>query len=179
MRRSIIYIVICLLAALVPLLPVRSKPASAASGLAFPGWPQQFEGATLQPLVLSEREQRFSGGFPGRIGRFSDGRREIIIRWVTEATRKLHPASDCFEATGFKMQPLPIYVDERGLLWSSFVATRGNERLRVYERIYTDSPDSSAVHGQSWPDVSSWYWAAVREQSVGPWWAVTVAEREK
>lgn len=138
----------------------------------FPGWPQQFEGETLQALSLSEREQRFSDGFPGRIGRFTDGKREVIIRWVTEPTRKLHPASHCFEGTGFQTQPLPIHVDEYGSLWSSFLATRGIEKLRVYERIYNEN-------GQSWPDVSAWYWTAIRQHTSGPWWAVTIAEKEK
>ncbi len=159
-------------AALIPMLPLGSGHSPAATqGVAFPGWPAQLEGRELKPLPLTERELRFGEDFPGKIGRFTDGRTEVIVRWVTEATRKLHPASDCFEGIGFRVQPLPLHVDEHGSRWSSFTATRGNERLRVRERIYAGT-------GESWSDVSSWYWAALRETSAGPWWAITIAEAE-
>lgn len=172
MRRAIIYVIACALAALVPFLPAQSKQSEAATnGIAFSGWPTSFEGRALMALPLSEREQRFGNDFPGRVARFTDGRREVIIRWVTEATRKLHPASDCFEATGYRVHPLPLRVDESGIRWGSFTATRGDEKLRVYERIYAES-------GESWTDASSWYWAAIGGRSAGPWWAVTVAEKE-
>jgi hypothetical protein len=170
MRRIALYLAICALAALMPLLPMQSKRSqSAIPKVAFNGWPATLDGEVLRSLPLTERELRFGGDFPGQVGRFTDGKREVIIRWVTEATRKLHPASDCFEGIGFRTRPLPLHIDGNGSLWSSFIATRGNERLRVRERIYTDT-------GESWPDVSSWYWAASRESSDGPWWAVTVAE---
>jgi DMSO/TMAO reductase YedYZ molybdopterin-dependent catalytic subunit len=172
MRQTALYLTICTLAALIPLLPMQSKKAPGAiPRMAFKGWPETLDGQVLRPLPLTERELQFGGDFPGQIGRFTDGRREVIIRWVTEATRKLHPASDCFEGIGFRVRPLPLHVDGDGSLWSSFLATRGNERLRVRERIYTDS-------SESWTDVSSWYWAAARESSAGPWWAVTIAESE-
>lgn len=168
MRSTAFYLVACLLAALVPWLPIKSKPQGVGDEVAFPGWPTHFEGRVLTSLPLSKRELRFSGDFPGRIARFTDGRREIIIRWVTEATRKLHPASDCFEGVGYSVSPLPLRVDEAGQRWGSFTAVRQNEKLRVIERIYRDS-------GDSWTDVSAWYWAA-GEQDTGTWWAVTVAE---
>lgn len=172
MLRTVLYLIACTAAALMPLLTVQPvQQQSAASSAAFPGWPARFDGQALFALPLSEREERFNSNFPGRISRFTDGRREIIIRWTTSATRKLHPASDCFEGIGYSVRPLPLYVDEAGARWGSFTATRGLERLRVYERIYTDV-------GQSWTDVSAWYWAASGEQSAGPWWAVTIAEKE-
>jgi len=157
-------------AALVPWLAAQSEPSGSAAVIAFPGWPAAWEGKTLTELPLTEIEQRFNTNFPGKIARFTDGKREIVIRWVTEATRQLHPASDCFQGLGYSVKPLAIHRDEKGLLWSSFAASKGNERLRVYERIYTDS-------GESWTDVSAWYWAALRQNS-GSWWAVTVAEKE-
>lgn len=172
MRRTVLYLTICTMAGLIPLLPIQSKQAQGGSPrVAFSGWPGHLDGQALRPLPLTERELRFGGDFPGQIGRFTDGRREVIIRRVTEATRELHPASDCFEGIGFRVRPLPLHVDGDGLLWSSFIATRGNERLHVRERIYMDT-------GESWTDVSSWYWAAARESSAGPWWAITVAEGE-
>jgi len=121
---------------------------------------------------LSEREERFGREFPGRVARFTDGRREIIVRHVTEPTRRLHPASDCFAGLGYRVRPLPLHVDGAGARWGSFGAERGGERFLVRERIYADA-------GGSWPDVSSWYWAAATGADRGPWWAVTVAEREQ
>jgi hypothetical protein len=173
MRRSrsiVVYVIACVIAALAPFLSAQSEHQSRTSGaVTFAGWPSEFEGRSLTPLPLSDLEQRFGNGFPGKIGRFTDGKREIIIRWVTEATRKLHSASDCFQGIGYSVQPLALHRDDKGSLWSSFAASKGSERLRVYERIHTDS-------GKTWTDVSAWYWSAL--QADGPWWAITVAEKE-
>ena len=172
MRRTVVYLSVCALASLIPIIPLQSRQSDVANQhVAFSEWPDQFQGQALKALPLTERELRFGKDFPGHIRRFTDGKREVIIRWVSEATRRLHPAADCFEGTGFSVRPLPLHVDADGSRWSSFIATRGNERLRVRERIYTDT-------GESWTDVSSWYWAAVQGTHAGPWWAITVAEAE-
>lgn len=172
MRRShIFYIVACVLAALVPVLWAQPESSRAAREVVFTGWPTQFEGKTLTPRPLTQLELRFATDFPGKIGRFTDGKREIIIRWVTEPTRKMHFASDCFQGLGYTVKPLAVHRDEHGLLWASFAATKGNEKLRVHERIHNDA-------GESWTDVSAWYWSALRHEDGGPWWALTVAEKE-
>ena len=170
-RSSYLYIVACAVAAIMPFLSPRSQSSGYAHTVAFPGWPTEFRGQTLTPLPLTELEQRFNANFPGKIGRFTDGKREIIIRWVTEATRQLHPASDCFQGLGYSVKPLPVHRDENGSLWSSFTASKGNNRLRVYERIHSNS-------GQTWTDVSAWYWAAL-QHGDGGWWALTIAEKEQ
>jgi hypothetical protein len=157
-------------AALAPFLLAQSESSGNAGASAFPGWPTEFEGKTLTPLPLTELEQTFNADFPGKIARFTDGKREIIVRWVTEPTRKLHPASDCFQGLGYSVKPLPLHRDEKSSLWSSFAAVKGNDRLRVYERIHSDS-------GETWTDVSAWYWSALRTHT-GSWWALTVAEKE-
>jgi exosortase/archaeosortase family protein len=141
------------------------KPAVQSSNV----FPPTFEGFEIKKLPLSERESYFLEDFPGHIGRFSDGKREIIIRYVREATRKLHPASDCFRAIGYSTKPLPLKVDGEGKRWSCFTAVKAGEKLRVCERIYN-------FEGDEWTDVSSWYWAALGEPD-GEWWAITVAER--
>ena len=168
MRRSY-YLIACVIAALMPFVSARFEtPVTDAAAVAFPGWPSTFEGKTLTPLPLSEMEKKFATGFPGRIARFSDGEREIIVRWVTEPTRMMHPASDCFQGLGYSVKPLAAHrVD--GSLWASFAATKGAERLVVFERIHSDS-------GESWTDVSAWYWSALRHEGSGSWWAITVAE---
>ncbi|HEV2915150.1 MAG TPA: hypothetical protein VGX92_17870 [Pyrinomonadaceae bacterium] len=178
MWRTSLYIIACAVAALIPVLSTQNRYRGAeTSRAAFPGWPTRFEGRALTQLQLTPREERFGRDFPGRIARFTDGKREVIIRWVTEATRKLHPASDCFQGIGYGIKPAALRVDEAGQRWASFTATRGSERLRVYERIYADG-GGGAGDNSSWPDVSAWYWSAVGEGTAGPWWAVTVAEKE-
>ncbi len=134
----------------------------------FRSFPETFEGIEIKQLPLSERESYFLEDFPGSIGRFSDGRREIIIRYVREATRKLHPAGDCFRAVGYSTKPLPLKIGAGGERWSCFSAARADEKLRVCERIYDDA-------GNEWTDVSAWYWTALNKPAGG-WWAVTVAE---
>jgi hypothetical protein len=169
-RGSLFYIAVCATAALLPFLAARSESSTSTGAVAFPGWPAEFQGKPLTALPMTELEQRFNSDFPGKINRFTDGKREIIIRWVTEATRKLHPSSDCFQGLGYTVKPLPVHRDERGSLWSSFTAAKGNDRLHVYERIHSDS-------GETWTDVSAWYWAALRTDSKS-WWAITIAEKE-
>ncbi len=171
MRRSY-YIVACAIAALMPFVSARFEiPVTGSAVVEFPGWPRTFEGKTLTQLPLNEMEKQFATEFPGRIARFSDGEREIIIRWVTEATRKMHPASDCFQGLGYTVKPLAAYRDQNGSLWASFAATKRDEELRVYERINSDS-------GETWTDTSAWYWSALRHRGSGSWWAITVAEKQ-
>ena len=133
MRRSY-YVIASVIAALMPFVSGRFEtPATGSEVVTFPGWSSTFEGRTLTTLPLSETEKKFATGFPGRIARFSDGEREIIIRWATEATRKMHPASDCFQGLGYSVTPLAAHRDESGALWASFAATKGSERLVVFE----------------------------------------------
>lgn len=137
----------------------------------FSGWPGTFEGQPLRELPLSEREERFGAGFPGRIGRFTDGRRELIVRWVAAPTRQLHSAADCFRGIGYEVSPATLWRQEGGLSWQRFTASRGESRLVVREAI-TDGA------GGRWTDVSAWYWAALLGRTQGPWWAITVAEHD-
>ena len=171
MRRSY-YLIACAIAVLMPFVSARFEtPATGPAAVSFPGWPSTFAGKPLTPLPLSEMEQKFATGFPGRIARFTDGEHEIIIRWVTEATRMMHPASDCFQGLGYTVKPLGAHRDESGALWASFAATKGDDRLVVFERIYSAS-------GESWTDVSAWYWSALRQEGTGSSWAITLAQKE-
>ncbi|MEQ1642407.1 MAG: hypothetical protein ABL959_03050 [Pyrinomonadaceae bacterium] len=164
---KVIFIITCVLAFLAP-FAVNEKPRSSDKP-ASNNFPAEFEGRELRDLGLSESEQFFLLDFPGQIGRFSDGNREIIIRRVTEPTRKLHPASDCLEAVGYSTSPLPVRIDVNNKHWACFLATKQDDRVRVCERIYDEN-------GNEWTDVSAWYWA--NWGSTGEWWAITVAERE-
>ena len=166
---KIFFIVACLIAFLAPFLLTKESSSNAQTA-SFRGFPDSFEGLKLKELDLSERERYFADDFPGKIGRFTDGRREIIIRWATEATRKMHSVKDCLEAVGYATKPLPLKIDENGKRWSCYSAKRKDESLRVCERI-TDA------EGREWTDVSAWYWSAL-SQPEGEWWAYTVAENE-
>jgi hypothetical protein len=161
-----------LLAALAPVLaPLLSRtltPDGVAAD-AFPGWPNHFEGRTLTALPLTPREARFVTGFPGRVGRFHDGRREIIVRWVAAPTRQLHPAADCFRGVGYAITPLLARRSADGEVMSCFRAARGKEAMTVCELI-------RGAQGDHWPDVSAWYWSALLGASPAPWWSYVVAE---
>ena len=167
MRSHFVFLAACVVAALVPLLGKSARPNPSAGQ--FPGWPTEIDSEPLTPLTPTAGELRFERDFAGRIARFTDGRREIALRWVSEPTRSLHPAEECLKATGYDVQPRPIHVDAEGKRWSCLVAMRGIQALHVRERIYDGA-------GRSWADVSSWYWDALRGHSPGPWWAVTIAE---
>jgi hypothetical protein len=164
------FLIACLIAALLPLALSRNLATHTTHKAdAFAGWPATFENQTLKQLPLSPLEQRFQQDFPGHLGRFTDGKREIILRWVDQGSRRLHPASDCFKANGYTVTPQPIRT-EGTVRWSTFIATRGTERYLVSERIHDGA-------GKQWSDVSSWYWEAQLGKSAGPWWAVTVAQK--
>lgn len=164
---KVVFVLSCILAFSAPFYFIdRPQNISVPTSMAFPA---EFEGRELLDLGLSPREQYFLQDFPGQIGRFTDGSREIIIRRVTEPTRKLHPANDCFRAVGYSTTPLPLKIDERNRPWACFSASKNDDRLRICERIYDTS-------GNEWTDVSSWYWATFG--TTGEWWAITVAERE-
>ncbi|MBX9692767.1 MAG: hypothetical protein K2Z81_10310, partial [Cyanobacteria bacterium] len=102
---------------------------------------------------------------------YFDGRRVIILRWITDPTRQVHPASDCYRGVGFNVKWLPLIVDEKGCAWSRFEASKRTEKIVVRELIEDES-------GKSWSDPSSWYWAAVLGETRGPWWSITVEESQ-
>ena len=138
-------------------------------------WPQKLEGRPLHPLALSDIEQRFADQFPGVIGRFTDGHRSIVLRFVVAPTRMLHQASDCYRGLGYRVlstalehEPSPP-VSGPPKLWRCFIAEKNGRRVRVCERIV------DAV-GQTFTDTSAWYWSAVMGRSIGPWQAITEAQ---
>ncbi|MBN1672083.1 MAG: hypothetical protein JXR37_13675 [Kiritimatiellae bacterium] len=172
MRLIMTFLGACLLAALAPLTPtlVDAVNGERPETAAFPGWPTTFEGRPLARRPLAANEERFvSRRFPGRIARFSDGRREIILRWVTRPTRQLHRATVCFKGYGHTVTHLPARCDAAGNTWCAFRAEKDGRAFDVRSRVFDE-------HGNSWPDVSAWFWAATCGKTEGPWWAVTVAE---
>ena len=168
------FLLACALAAAAPLLP-RPSRASAAGPASPPhaafAWPTRFEERALTEMPLGERDRRFAADFPGRIGRFSDGSREIVLRFTTQATRRLHPASDCLKAIGFAIEPLPARRGPDGSAWGCFAARKPGDALRVCEQIRDAA-------GRTFSDASSWYWPALMGSSPGPWWSTTIVETD-
>lgn len=129
-------------------------------------WPTMYEGEKLRLVPLSGSEEEFAKNFPGKIAVFQTDKQTIIFRRVNQATRQLHPAADCYRASGFKIINLPRQRDQAGNDWNVLEAQKNTRRLAVRERIYDDS-------GQNYTDVSQWYWAAFWGQTRGPWWSIT------
>lgn len=163
------FLVLCAIAAVLPLSGAGDPPAPGSYQLA--NWPVEFEGTQLQSVPLSEPEARFNAGFPGQIAKFTAGRRQLILRRVTTATRKLHSAADCFRGLGYAVTPQPAMRDAQGQRWSCFLARRGGGEFVVRERI-VDS------RGGEWTDVSSWFWSVLLRRTTGPWTACTVVETD-
>lgn len=166
-RGTVVYVLAAGVAAMVPFL---TPSASASKGdSSFTGWPTKFEGRSVREVALSDRDKAFARDFPGRIGKFTDGNRAILFRWVDRETRKLHPASDCLRGSGYSVRPRPLTIDAHGKCWGGFEASRQGETVRVRERI-------EDAEGREWTDVSSWFWATALGRTRGPWFAVVVVE---
>jgi hypothetical protein len=170
------YLAVCAIAAAAPLLPRPSRaqsPAPAVPTAAAPiAWPPaEFEGRKLTELPLTGRDRRFADDFPGRIGRFTDGTRELILRTTDRATRRLHPASDCLRAAGFTVDALPARRGPDGTTWGCIAARKQADTLTICEQLRD-------ADGHRWPDPSSWYWPALTGASRGPWWSTTIVETQ-
>lgn len=165
MKPTMILTAAALCAAGAPLIPTTPLPVAREVS-----WPSHFDGRQLTPIAATSLDERLARDFPGRIARFSDGRRQIVLRHVDNATRQLHPARDCFQAIGYRITPEPMARGAGGMLSSCFQATRDGIVLHVCERVV-------GREGASFPDVSSWYWPALLGRSQGPWLASTSVER--
>ena len=160
-------------AAMAPVLFADGKDPRLSAG-SFPGWPQQYEDKPLTALNLTERERAFVRGFPGEVGRFSDGTREIIIRWVESPTRRLHPAADCFKGVGYSMSPLPVKYNRDDVPMGCFMASKDSESVQVCEYIVAGNMSNDS---DSWSDVSSWYWQSLLSGGKGGWWSFVVSDK--
>lgn len=179
MRAALGHLILCAAAAALPafvpgaLWDRATGPlaeADADAGRNFPGWPTSFEGRALREIPPTDLDARFARDLPGRVRRFTDGEREIVLRWSPLPTRLVHPSAVCFRAQGWEIEPRPLHLDAAGGAWGSFLATRGEERLLVRERVVD-------LAGRSWPEPTAWWWASVLGRTSGAAWAWTVAER--
>jgi exosortase/archaeosortase family protein len=161
------FVAACAITALLPFADLRAKPAATDAG--FPGWPEMFEDKPWIRLRKPETAAAFASGFSGQTAVFKQAdNRIVVMRWIREASRGVHPAADCFRASGYTVKPGGLVRDANGVIWAEFFATLNGGTWRVRERWHDES-------GGAWTDVSAWYWSAVR--GGGPWWSVTVAGR--
>ncbi len=132
-------------------------------------WPLEFEHRALVAQMPPPSVERFYRSFPGKVGFFRTQAQQLILRRVNEPTRMLHPAEQCYRANGYEVKPARQCVRADGERYGCFIATLGDRSVRVSERINDD-------HGNTFTDVSSWYWSAMFGRSKGPWHSVTIAE---
>lgn len=132
-------------------------------------WPSSWEQRELRPLAPADVDRRFAARFPGAFVRLTDGERQFGLRSVDQPTRMLHPAADCYRASGYRIKAVRLERDGAARTWRCFEARRGATAVRVCERI-TDGD------GNAWTDTSAWFWSALLGRSRGPWLAITTAE---
>jgi hypothetical protein len=155
--------------ALAAVAPLFARHAVAPPiGGKLPAWPHEFRGRPLIEVPMSIEERRFIGDFPGAVARFSDGENDIIMRWVSQPTRRLHPAEDCYRGWGYEVSQSRIHEDRDGTRWRCFTAFRVGRERDVCEQL-------SDADGRHFTDISAWYWAATLRRTTGPWLSTTVA----
>lgn len=179
LSKMTMFAVVALVCAIAPAATHWYAPAAAApsepTGKAFE-WPATFDGKLLRPLATTPVEQRFAKQFPGRIARFTDEERVLVLRHIHTPSRMLHPATDCYKGLGYRIELARLERDAQQRLWRCFEAkqpgakgTDDGPRVRVCERI-------EGAQGDAFTDASAWFWAANLGQSQGPWQAITVVE---
>ncbi len=168
MRAAARYGLACIGIAFLPWLVSVYGRTEPYATIAPPAWPKTFDGRSLTPIPLDQQEAQYAALFPGQVGMFHDGQRQLLLRWTNQPTRRLHPARHCFRGAGYSIRPHAPTADADGKIWGCFIAEKGKTRLLVQERIYSASA--------SWTDVSAWYWSARLGRDQGPWWSVTSVE---
>jgi hypothetical protein len=164
MRDLMALFLVLALAALVPLaFPEDTESPPAPEG--FPGWPTELDGQTLTRVPLGPREERFYALFPTHVARFTDGESEYVLRWIAKPSRHMHPASACFQGTGWTWLELPPQTAGDGRVWGQARAIRDGRTVMVSEQVRGPS-------GETWSDVPVWFWEASLGRANGPWWSI-------
>ena len=103
-----------------------------------------------------------------RVEHFRDARHQFSVRTIAEPSRRVHPAEECYRATGWQVRALPMRIES--YRWGCFEATRGAQRVEVCET-FVDR------NGRSWSDAGSWWWSAMFARGDGPWRGITMVTR--
>ncbi|MBI5092079.1 MAG: archaeosortase/exosortase family protein [Candidatus Hydrogenedentes bacterium] len=185
--RPVLYSLFALACVAAVIRPVFAIAAEGAEVRTPTQWPTTWEGQRLIPVPVSEGMREYLRDFPGDSAQFQvgDTGKLILLRRTAFATRKLHSSENCYRGKGVTRKPMPAVRDTGGRLWSQFWLNRPFSAPRTVRQCYF-SIDPAAAGGAledwvrdapSWPDASSWYWAAARPGSpVRTTLAVTVLE---
>jgi exosortase/archaeosortase family protein len=126
-----------------------------------------FYGHPITKIALSPVEENFYAHFPGSIAIYEGRDFKLIVREVTRATRKLHPASHCLRAEGFHIGDKTTITDDEENRWLTYTASRNGNEWNVRERI------TQKTDGKQWTEISAWYWHAFFHPKEGVWIAET------
>ncbi len=161
-----LFVFSCFLAALIPL---GEQKSDSPKNFEFPGWPTHLFNEKLTQEPLHPLEASLAKKIPGLMARFRLGNKSVLILWLTEPTRLLHPREHCLRAAGYEVKLTGGWTDQDGHRWGTLQAQGLGKKLRVLERTH----DSN---GNSYPDPSSWYWSALWGKTTGPWWHISLDE---
>jgi hypothetical protein len=129
----------------------------------------QFEGQALRPVAQEPLDARFAKGSNAHLQRYASEDSQLLVRTVHTVSRSLHPAADCYRGMGYSLSEIQLHKRE-GLVWRCFIASKGERKERVCERI------ESLADASSYTDTSAWFWAAALGRSQGPWRALTLRQ---
>jgi exosortase/archaeosortase family protein len=163
--------ILALTAALAPWMMVRQAFSETAGMHPLPSPFLMVGGESLFPSDGSCGEIPIHGVFPGAGCSIAAGDKQVILRRVERATRKLHPARDCLRGAGFEIGPSSTLRYPDSSEWTRFSASRNGARWVVHERIVSEQD------GSAWTDASAWFWEALAYPLNGPWRAETVISR--
>lgn len=167
MTRLVLFLVLAVCAAVRPALHTPATRATCEEA-----WPAVFEGAVLTRTDLLPVEARFASDFPGAVAAFEADGARVMMRRITQPTRKLHPIEACLRGAGYEVKPRPALRHPETGLWGVVHATKEGRAFRVREHIV------SADGAHTWTDVSAWFWDALLHRERGPWLAITVIEAD-
>jgi hypothetical protein len=158
----------CALAAVAPwFLP---RPIPPAPSTRPTPWPTELAGIRLEPQPLTTTDLRFAAGLPGPTARFRAGARQVLCRELSRPAARLHSLARCYTGDGYEVGAVTVVEAFALGPFASFRARRGDEDLRVYERI---EDGSGRVH----TDLAAWYWSALWGSAPGPHRYLAVVER--
>lgn len=129
-----------------------------------------YQGEALTPLALTPAEEKFYTNFPGSVAIYEGHSFKLIVRTVTRATRKLHPASHCLRAEGFHISEKTQTNLPDGSRWLTYTATRNGAQWLIREHIAQTDGD------KQWSEIPAWFWHAFLHPADGPWKAITVMQ---
>lgn len=181
--------VLLLATALASLTPLSVAEVAHKGGESLP-WPASIEGEALEIGPPDPALAAYRSAFLGTMvqGRLQPSGRLVLLRQCVEPTLTMHTSENCYVVAGFRCAALPALRDAQGHLWSRFSAEHPDGRSYLVKQCFfsveqgdlkdTNHLEDWTVGYPSWPDSSSWYWAAARPGAkIGHTLAVTIAEK--